>query len=93
MKAAERDHIKAVGEDKFNRAIGLAMVEIRQDARLVGLDKVRNAMAEEAAFRATGYEERAFALPKNAGEPTQAFQDVCDAVLQRATEAARAVAR
>lgn len=35
MKADEKAHIKAVGEDKFNQAIGLAMVSIRQDARLV----------------------------------------------------------
>lgn len=89
MKAAEKDHVKAVGEDKFNRAVGLAMVEIRRDARLIGLDKTRNAMAEEAAFRATGYEARPFTPPKNAGDPSQEFLDLCAAILERATEAAR----
>lgn len=90
MKKDEKEHVKAVGEDKFNRAIGLAMVAIRRDARLVGLDKTRNAMAEEAAFRATGFEARPFTPPKNAGDPDQAFLDLCATILDSATEAARA---
>jgi hypothetical protein len=90
MKAPEKEHVKKVGEEVFSRAEALAMFAIRQDGHLVGLDKIRNAMAEEAALRATGYQKRAFVPPKGCGEPTQDIMDLCEATIEVAAESARA---
>ncbi len=88
MKAKEKAHVDAVGEEKFNAAVGRALFVIRQDSRLTGLDKLRNAIAEEAAMRATGYPKRPLILPKTAGEPHDDIQLICEQVLESAEQAA-----
>ncbi len=88
MRKPEKDHIAKVGEAKFERALGLAMVAIRQDSHLIGMDKIRGAIAEEAALVATGFPPRGLSIPKACGEPTQEVFDICERVLKQAIEAA-----
>jgi len=95
MKADEKLHIAMVGEAKFKSAYGKAMLCIKQDARLTGLDKIRMAIAEEAAFRATGYEKRPLNLPRGCGKVVDdggnknEIQSICEQILERASEAAQ----
>lgn len=84
----ERAHVEKIGKDLWSRSVAAAMLCIRQDARLIGADKTRLAMAEEAAYRATGLEAKPFMPP---GDPSQDFIDLCGGVLDRATHAAIAV--
>lgn len=90
MKAAEKLHIQTVGQTTFDRAFNAAMFKIKQDARLTGLDKLRGAIAEEAALRATGYQKRPLILPRGCGKPDRDIQTICEQVLERAVEAAAA---
>lgn len=89
MKAAERDHIEEFGEEKFERALIAARMEIRKSSKLVGLDKIREPLALAAAFHATGHGEHVFSLGRNI-EITAAIYEICTPLLKDATEAARA---
>jgi len=84
MNAAERDHIQEVGSRLYERAYALADFEARQDARLTGLDRIRSAIAQEAALRATGFSARPFQLPRGAGQGTQEMQTIAEEVLAKA---------
>lgn len=87
----EKEHIRTVGEKLYWRAFGLAQMECRADARLVGLTKVRDAISHEAALRATGFPPRPFKLPRACGEMTVEMLAIIEALLPiaiaRATEA------
>lgn len=56
MNATQEKFIAEVGRGKFERALALAMLFVRSDARFVGLDKIRNPIAEVAALNALGGE-------------------------------------
>jgi hypothetical protein len=69
---------------RYAMAYGKAMYQIRQDARLVGLNKTRNKLAHVAAMRALGEE---------IGNPLvthtdPGFQSLCDEILILACKAA-----
>lgn len=81
----EKEHIQKVGAAKYERAYAYAEVEARQDNRLVGLDKIRSAIAHEAALRATGYPARPFHLPRRAGRADEHIQTIAEEILDRAT--------
>jgi len=85
----DREHIAAYGEEKFWEVLGKAMFVIKSDARLTGLDLIRNAIGLEAALRATGRPPFPLKIPYDAGEPNQAIVDICEEILVRAAEAAR----
>lgn len=89
-KPSEKDHLTEIGEDRYWRAFELAQVECRKDSHLVGLTKVRDAIAHEAALRATGFPVRPFNLPKSCGEMTADMGEVIDKLLPKAIEAATA---
>jgi hypothetical protein len=88
MKANERDHIKAIGQSKFDAALAKASFCVRSDARLTGLDKIREPLAFEAALRATGFEHRAFTLGKK--EIPGDLMQIIDELLPKAEAAAAA---
>src|SRR5215471_8833994 len=87
LKAGElspQQHITKVGPRKYAHALALARFSVRQDSRLTGLDKIRNAIAKEAALRATGYMRRPFIIPRNAGRADQDIQNIADELLEKA---------
>ena len=76
-------HIDAVGLDRFDAAVGRAMVRLKQDARLLGATKLRLALAERMALIATGSPREPFSLANGRfGAPTQEMQDICDRYLE-----------
>jgi hypothetical protein len=81
-------HIKKAGA-KFKYALAWARYAVRQDRRLVGLDKIRAAIAHEAALRATGYPPRPFLLPRNAGRGNEEIQLIAEQALEHAVKLAR----
>jgi hypothetical protein len=83
-----QQHIRHVGA-KFNHALAWARFSVRQDHRLVGLDKIRKAIAHEAALRATGYPPRPFLLPRAAGRGNEEIQLIAEQVLAQAVDCAR----
>ena len=85
----EKGHIEKVGATKYGRAYAYAELEARQDSRLVGLDKIRSAIAHEAALLATGFPARPFILPRRAGAAREEMQFIAEEVLARAIEKAR----
>lgn len=88
-----QDHIKKVGNAAYARAFVYARVAVRQDDHLIGLDKIREAIAREAALRATGYPHRPFILPRNAGRADPGIQLIAEQALARATAYARYATR
>jgi len=88
-KKKEEEFVKA-HESRFNAALAKATMSVRQDARFVGLNKIREPLAYRAALKATGYPDAdAFAVPKEAGEPNVGVQEACDQAFEAAVEAAR----
>jgi hypothetical protein len=87
-KFSEKAHIDRVGLDKYEAAVGRAMVRLKQDAKLLGAIKLRLALAEQMAFIATGAPHRPFALAKYVqfGRPTQEMQDIVDHYLTTTEE-------
>lgn len=85
----EKEHIAEIGEDKFEHAVGRALFRLRQDGRLVGLDKIRNAVAREAALQATGFPKRPLNLPKACGEMTISMREIIDGLFPGVIEAAK----
>lgn len=79
MSKAEEKHIKAVGKGLFAAELARAALKLRTDGRLVGLDRIRNALAREMALRRVGFPPRGFKVPLAPfEEPTQQMQDICD---------------
>jgi len=62
MLASEREHIQKFGRVEFQKRLVMANMCCRQDARFVGLDKIRSQIAFQAALQATGYEQRPLKL-------------------------------
>lgn len=91
MAATDKDHIKQVGEVVYNRAFVAALIEVRKDRRLIGLDKFRFALAREAALRATGLPRRPLILHHTLGRNDQQTQHVAEEILENAICAAQAV--
>jgi hypothetical protein len=90
-KKSPEKHIEEIGEKKYWLAHDHAMMVIRLNApKLVGLSKIRDAMAKEAALRATGFGDRPFTLPKSCGEPNGDIYTIIEAIMPAAIEAARA---
>jgi len=89
ITAAEDAHIEKVGRDWFRLAFDYAEFEARHDNRFVGLDKLRHAIAYEAALRATGFAERPLKLPRRVGKIEQETQRIAEEILERATNFAR----
>lgn len=87
-KPSEKEHLKEIGDERYWHAFGLAQVECRKDSRLVGLTKVRDAIAHEAALRATGFPVRPFTLPRACGQMTSDMGAIVDVLLPKAIEAA-----
>jgi hypothetical protein len=74
-------HIDAVGLDVFDRAVGKAMLRLKQDGRLLSATKLRQKLSEEMAIIATGGPRRPFSLEKyqaSFGQATQEMQDIVD---------------
>jgi len=89
-RKSEKKHLEEIGEDRYWRAFDRAQMVCRQNPKLVGLTKIRDAIAHEAALQATGFDPRPFSLPKICGEPTVAMQEIVDALLPEAIAAAGA---
>lgn len=88
MKRSEQQHIDSLGERRA--AIAAASLSIRQDSKLVGLDKIRGPMAIAAALKATGCpDHEGFVIPKEAGPPMSGIQEFVDAAFIAAVEAAK----
>jgi len=87
-KLSTQEHIRAVGRTTYHVAYIWARYAVGLDARLIGLGKIRKAIATEAALRATGFPFRPFQLPRDAGRPDQDIQNICEQVLDRATACA-----
>jgi hypothetical protein len=88
-KFSEKAHIDAVGLDRYEAAVGRAMVRLKNDTRLLGAVKLRLALAEQMAFIATGAPHRPFAIvlyEKQFGRPTQEMQDIVDHYLNTTEE-------
>lgn len=85
----EKEHIKEVGDAAYWSAYDRAQIECRYDPRLVGLNKIRSAIAHEAALRATGFRDRPFNLPVSCGPMTGDMRAIIDEVLPRALTAAQ----
>lgn len=73
---AEKDHIKLMGV-RWGSVLAATTFSVRQNAKFIGLDKIREPLAYKAALKATGYDIPAFTIPFNAGKA--AFcQDIAD---------------
>ena len=70
MLQSEQEHIAKIGEERFHKHLVLANMEVRSDARLVGLDKIREAIAFQAALQATGFRRRGLVIPPKCGKVT-----------------------
>lgn len=84
-----KEHITKVGMGPYSQAYAWAMFSIRQDARLVGLDKLRRAIAHKAALYATGFPTEPLILPRRAGKATEEMQRIAEEVLAKAIEVAK----
>jgi hypothetical protein len=88
-KFSESEHIDTVGLDRYEAAVGRAMMRLKNDTRLLGAVKLRLELAEQMAFVATGAPRRPFALAKyeaRFGRPTQEMQDIVDHYLNTTEE-------
>src|SRR5215831_14688114 len=88
-KVSETEHVKTVGETKYRRAFIAALIEVRKDNRLIGLDKFRHALAHEAALRATGFPQRPLHLKRSLGPTTEEAQRAGEEILEGAIIAAQ----
>jgi hypothetical protein len=86
LKAPEQEHIAAVG-DRWAAILAATTLSVRQNSKLVGLDKIREPLATQAALKATGYEIPGFFIPKAAGGAYVGTQEVVDAAFAAAVEA------
>jgi hypothetical protein len=81
--SAEEKYIAKVGRGLFAAEMAKAALVLRADSRLVGLDRIRTALAREMALRKLGFTARPFKVPlKDLEKPTQEMQDICDAHLR-----------
>jgi len=88
MLASERDHIQKFGRVEFQKRLILANMTCRNDARFVGLDKIRSQIAFQAALQATGFEHRTLKL-LGCGPTEGPGMKAADELFARAIEAAR----
>jgi hypothetical protein len=86
MKTSEREHIEAVG-DRWPAILAATNLSVRQNAKLVGLDKIRQPLAIQAALKATGFGNQIFQLPYSAGKLYADMQTITDAAFAAAVEA------
>lgn len=90
MLQTEKEHIKKYGEAKFHKVLVICNMTVREDARFIGLDKIRSQIAFQAALQATGFERRPLKLSKDCGEMYEATQRAADDLFAKAMEAAKA---
>jgi hypothetical protein len=88
-KSAEMKYIKE-HQSAFDAALARATLSIRQNAALVGLNKIREPLAFCAALKAINYPNApaGFTPPKEAGEPTMELQQILDVAYEAAITAA-----
>ena len=87
-KADEEAHIKKVGEGVFEFALAHAAYWIRNhDARLTGLDSIRDPIIREAALRATGFQPRVVTLGRREIDPD--LRAIIDDLTAKTTAAAQ----
>lgn len=92
IKKAEEAHIKEC--KVWSAALAAATMSVRTNTKLIGLDKIREPLAFQAALRATGCPDmpEGFILPAHGvGVHTQEIIEVCAAAYDAALEAARDV--
>lgn len=90
ISSAAQDHIKALGP-KWDRALAIASMSVRQNSKLIGLDKSRQPLAIAAALAGTGWEAtQGFAIPGAAGAGNAELQGVVDAEFISASDKVRA---
>ena len=82
-----QQHIQKIGAWRYTQAYAWARFAVRQDQHLVGLNKIRTAIAKEAALRATGYPFRPFIL-RGCGRVDEDIQRIAEQALDRATACA-----
>ena len=87
-KTSARRTFIAANQAAFDKAVCAATLRVRQDNRLIGLDKVRRPLAEDAALAAIGYPIGCCVLPGKAN--TGAIQPILDELFAAAREAALA---
>jgi hypothetical protein len=88
IKKSEHNHIEALGPKKWIRAHNAATRSVMRNDKMVGMDKIRMALAVKAALKGTGCEGIAgFSVPSIAGTPNQAVQDIADAAFADAVDA------
>lgn len=68
MSEKEQEHIRAVG-DRWPLVLEATSRVVRSNPKLIGLDKIRRPLAEDAALKATGFELQIFKMPRGAGRP------------------------
>jgi hypothetical protein len=90
LKKSEQDHIKALGK-RWHEALAAASLCVRSDPHLVGLDKIREPLAYQAALCGTRCPDHpgGFVIPASAGPPHQGIQEIVDHCFAAAAEIAR----
>jgi hypothetical protein len=84
---AEKKHIEA-HRDAFTVAIARTSISVWQNAALIGLNKIREPIAFQAALKATGYPIAGLVLPKEAGQPRTDTQALAEQAFEAAVDAA-----
>ena len=77
MNQGKSAHIAEIGQERFDRALMLAELEIRKDSHFVGMDKIRAMIAEAIALKATGYKVNGISFGRNADPPAETVE-ICD---------------
>lgn len=67
QRKSQQRVIRDYGGVRFRALVGEAVVILKEDGRLVGLDKLRCALAVAACMRAVTGEVRAFVVPRKFG--------------------------
>lgn len=91
---SEEDFIKAQGA-LWSKALMAATISIRSDSRFVGMDKIREPAAIDAAFRALGYDKTTSAantLTRLIASEGAGFS-LTDSLVENATKAAKEALR
>lgn|GEM_PF-3275517 len=88
MKKSEHDHIQKLGA-RWAPVLAATSLSVRQESKLVGLDKIRIPLATTAALKATLCPDAppVFTVPAIAGKHPEVIQEIVDTAFAKAVEA------
>ena len=84
----EQRHIQQFGKAAFQKRLVLANMCVRSDRRFIGMDKIRNRIAMQAALQATGYRRAPLKLT-DLGHVDGPVQAAADELFMQAIAAAK----